>query len=98
MPLKPTCPMTHKETVDPYLLEHRAKLLHIAAFLDRLDRCESIEQDYRIDSLHKCINVLLEKNVGRTEKILNILSDHSKEPINVAHEQGASGAPKQTDL
>ena len=55
MPLKPTCPMTHKETVDRYFLEHRAKLLDIAAFLDRLDRCESIEQDYRIDSLHKCI-------------------------------------------
>jgi hypothetical protein len=98
MSQKPTCPLTHKETVDRYFLEHRAKLLDIAAFLDRLERCESVEHDYRIDSLLKCIHVLLEKNGGRAEHILNILSDHSKKPVDVAHEQGASGAPKQTDL
>ena len=97
MPQKPTCPMTHTEIVDQYFLEHRAKLLDIAAFLDRLDRSQSVEQDYRIDSLLKCIHVLLEKDGLRTEKILNILSDHSKKPIDTALEQGASGAPKQTD-
>ncbi|MBC8202271.1 MAG: hypothetical protein H8E91_00420 [Planctomycetes bacterium] len=97
MPQKPTCPMTHKETVDRYFLEHRAKLLDIASFLDRLDRSESVEKDYRIDSLLKCIQVLLEENRGRTETILNILSDSSTDPIDIAHEQGASGAPKPTN-
>jgi hypothetical protein len=97
MAQKPTCPMTHTETVNRYFLEHRAKLLDIASFLDRLDRSESIEKDYRIDSLLKCIQVLLEKDGGRTEQILNILSDHSTEPIDVARDQGASGAPKQTN-
>ena len=98
MPQKPKCPMTHKETVDRYFLEHSAKLLDIAAFLDRLDRSESIEEDYRVNSLLKCIHVLLEKNGERTAQILNVLSDHTTEPIDKAHEQGASGAPKPADL
>ena len=85
--------MTHKEAVDRYFLEHRAKVLDIAAFLDRLDRCDSVQSDYRIDALRKCVKVLLEENDSRTEKILNILSDHSNDPLDAATEQGASGAP-----
>ena len=52
--------MTHEEAVDRYFLEHRAKVLDIAAFLDRLDRCDSVQNDYRIDALRKCVKVLLE--------------------------------------
>ncbi|MDP6541969.1 MAG: hypothetical protein QGF07_04195 [Phycisphaerales bacterium] len=94
MPSKTTCPLSHTEAVDRYFLEHRAKVLDIAAFLDRLDRCESVKDDYRIDALRSCIQVLLEENNGRAENILNILSDLSKEPIDSANEQGASGAPR----
>ena len=79
MPRKPTCPLSHTDGVDRYFLEHRAKVLDIAAFLDRLDRCESVKDDFRIDALREsCIQVLLEENDGRSEKILNILSDLSK--------------------
>ena len=85
--------MTHEEAVDRYFLEHRAKVLDIAAFLDRLDRCDSVQNDYRIDALRKCVKVLLEENDSRTEKILNILSDHSNDPLDAATEQDASGAP-----
>ena len=85
--------MTHEEAVDRYFLEHRAKVLDIAAFLDRLDRCDSVQNDYRIDALRKCVKVLLEENDSRTEKILNILSDHSNDPLDAATEQGANGAP-----
>ena len=85
--------MTHEEAVDRYFLENRAKVLDIAAFLDRLDRCDSVQNDYRIDALRKCMKVLLEENDSRTEKILNILSDHSNDPLDAATEQGACGAP-----
>jgi hypothetical protein len=85
--------MTYEEAVDRYFLEHRAKVLDIAAFLDRLDRCDSVQNDYRIDALRKCLKVLLEENDSRTEKILNILSDHSNDLLDAATEQGASGAP-----
>jgi len=94
MPKKPTCPLTHEEVIDRYFLEHRAKVLDIAAFLDRLDRCDSVNKDYRIDALRECMRVLLEENGGRAEKILNILSDLSKEPVDVADEKEAQGAPK----
>ena len=33
-----TCPLTGPQVVDLYFMEHRAKLLDLAAFLDRLDR------------------------------------------------------------
>jgi hypothetical protein len=33
-----TCPLTGPQVVDLYFMEQRAKLLDIAAFLDRLDR------------------------------------------------------------
>lgn len=96
MPTKPTCPMSHEEAVDRYFLEHRAKVLDIAAFLDRLDRCDAVQTDYRIDALRKCVEVLLEEHGARAEKILVILSDHSKKPLEAATEQGARGAPKPT--
>ena len=88
--------MTHEEAVDRYFLEHRAKVLDIAAFLDRLDRCDSIQTDYRIDAFRKCLEVLLEANDSRAEKILDLLSDHSKKPLEAATEQGASGAPESS--
>ena len=88
--------MTHEEAVDRYFLEHRAKVLDIAAFLDRLDRCESIQTDYRIDALRKCLKVLLEAKDSRAEIILDLLSDHSNKPIESATEQGASGAPESS--
>jgi hypothetical protein len=31
-----SCPLTSKQVVDLYFMEHRANLLDIAAFLDRL--------------------------------------------------------------
>jgi hypothetical protein len=36
----PTCPASRSKVVDLYFLEHRAKVIDIAAFLDRADRAE----------------------------------------------------------
>ena len=85
--------MTSEEIVDRYFLEHRAKVLDIAAFLDRIDRSGSKEKDFRIIALLKCIDELQSGDENRTKRILELLSDHSIEPIDVANTKGASGAP-----
>jgi hypothetical protein len=86
-------PMSQNEVVDRYFLEHRAKVLDIAAFLDRVDRCESSEDDFRMVAIRKCIEELLSSDAGRAERILMLLSDKTNEPIDNAGTKGASGAP-----
>ena len=89
--------MSKQEVIDRYFLEHRAKVLDIAAFLDRVDRCESGNDDFRIQALIQCIKELESSEAGRAERILNILSDHTTEPIESAGEKGASGVPLPSD-
>ena len=84
--------MSKQEVIDRYFLEHRAKVLDIAAFLDRVDRCESGHDDFRIQALIQCIKELESSEAGRAERILNNLSDRTTEPIESAGEKGASGA------
>jgi hypothetical protein len=88
--------MTPEEIIDRYFLEHRAKVLDIAAFLDRVDRAGAGNQDFRITALLQCIEELQSKKEGRTERILALLSDQSKEPIEHAGMKGASGAVPPT--
>ena len=33
-----SCPLTQRQLIDEYFMEHRTKVLDLAAFLDRLDR------------------------------------------------------------
>jgi len=84
--------MTQQEIIDRYFLEHRAKILDIAAFLDRIDRCNEDETDFRVEALHRCIAELQTDSEGRTERLLLLLSDHSSGPIESAGTKGASGA------
>ena len=86
-------PLTKTEIVDRYFLEHRAKLLDIAAFLDRIDRASGGEQtDFRIEALLECAKDLHSGEVGRTERMLLLLSDKTTEPIDEAGMKGATGA------
>jgi len=87
------------KVVDTYFLEHRSKVLDIAAFLDRVDRCIPEEKkhdavkDFRITALRACIKELLSEEPNRAERILQILSDQSTDPIEFAGTKGASGTP-----
>ena len=93
MDAKPTNPMSQSEVVDQYFLEHRAKILDIAAFLDRVDRCESEDEDFRMVAIRTCIQELLSNESGRAERILFLLSDQTNEPIDKAGMKGAIGTP-----
>ena len=87
------CPLTHAQLIDRYFMEHRAKLIDIAAFLDRLDRASdggSPDDDFRIRALHDAIVILQSDGPHRAKRILEIFSDHSTGPI--ASAKGMKGA------
>lgn len=89
-----TCPAPRSKVVDLYFLEHRAKLLDIAAFLDRLERAndDTGGDDFRVAALREAIKVLLDGRGERAKRILKLLSDHSTDPITKAPMKGATGA------
>lgn len=88
-----SCPLDARKAVDVYFMEHRAKLLDIAAFLDRLDRAagEAAGDDVRIRALRLAVPLLIDGEGQRVRRILELFSDHTSEPIPVAHGQGAIG-------
>ena len=101
-PPDPTCPLTRRQVIDAYFLEHRAKALDIAAFLDRVDRARpgadaadgDGDDDFRLDALRRALRILLEEEPGRAARLLDVLSDHTTEPIaSAAGMKGAHGAP-----
>lgn len=103
-PAASSCPLPAHQVVDLYFMEHRAKLLDIAAFLDRLDRAAAdptgpadttgpkSHDDVRVRALRRAIPLLLDGQPDRVRRILDLLSDHTVEPIPAAHTQSALGA------
>lgn len=87
--------MSRSEIADAYFLEHRAKLIDIAAFLDRMDRAEDPEgrEDFRIAALRRCVAMLDDGQGDRARRVLDELSDHTTEPLDKAPMKGALGAP-----
>ena len=88
--------MNQEEIIDRYFLEHRAKVIDIAAFLDRVDRCKDDGNDFRIEALHRCIEELSSDMEGRAERILLLLSDLSTNLVAEAGTQGAIGVVPPT--
>lgn len=95
---EPTCPLSGQDVVERYFMEHRAKLLDIAAFLDRLDRAgpPTGQQDVRIRAIRRAIPLLTDGAGDRTRRILELLSDTTREPIAAASTQAAVGADPGT--
>ncbi len=92
----PPLPLSRRSVIDRYFLEHRAKVIDIAAFLDRVDRAvpEAGEpaDDFRLRSLRGAIAILLDGEGDRAKRVLDLLSDPSTEPIDKAPMKGATGA------
>jgi hypothetical protein len=83
--------MNRQQLLDMYFLDARAKLIDIAAFLDRLDRAQG-EVDFRANAFAKALKQLQGKNSGRAEQVLLTLSDPTAEPIPAATTKAACGA------
>ena len=79
------------QVIDRDFLEHSAKLIDLAAFLDRCDRAEGTD-DFRLKALRAAIPLLSDGQSERARRVLESFSDPSSEPIPEAPGKGASGA------
>ena len=83
--------MNRHQLLDLYYLEARAKLIELAAFLDRLDRAEG-EADFRLTAFNEAFAQLQLEKSFRAERVLAALSDPTTEPIPAATTKAACGA------
>lgn len=83
--------MTRQQVIDLYFVETRAKLVDVAAFLDRVDRAEG-ENDFRVEALRRALGELPAASPDRARRVLLSLSDPTTEPIPAATTQSACGA------
>ncbi len=92
---EPTCPMSRCDLVERYFMEHRAKLVDIAAFLDRVDRAAEPDEpeDFRLTAFRRAIAILQDESPQRARRVLEFLSDPTDDPIpSAAGLKGAFGA------
>ena len=86
--------MTRQQVLDLYFMENRAKLIDIAAFLDRLERASG-EGDFRLDAFRQALTRLSGPSgleADRARQVLLALSDPTEEPVEKAAGKGAAGA------
>ena len=83
--------MTRQQLLDLYFLDARARLIDLAAFLDRLDR-GSGKADFRLEAFRKALAELGSEKGNRAERVLGALSDPTTEPIPAATTKSACGA------
>ena len=95
--IRNSCPQTQQQVIDTYFMEHRAKLLDIAAYLDRIDRGRGENpNDFRDIAFRKALSILASAEPHRAKKILELFSDYSSEIPQSAHGmKGAMGAVRQ---
>ena len=84
--------MTRDRVLDLYFMEARAKLIDLAAFLDRFDRAEGADHDFRIEAFRKALTELHQAKPERAKRVLLSLSDPTAEPLPAATTKAASGA------
>lgn len=92
-----SCPQSREQVINMYFLEHRAKLLDVAAFLDRIDRAQpgTASSDFRETAIRQAIGVLIDGQPQRAKRVLELLSDTTAEMPQSAHGmKGAAGAVK----
>lgn len=87
-------PLTRSQAIEMYFMEHRAKLIDIAAFLDRLDRSDDDlnGEDFRIAAFRKAIDIVRDAKANRARCVLELFSDPTDRPIDKAPMKGALGA------
>ncbi len=73
-------------------IDARARLIDLAAFLDRLERHEGGD-DIRLRYFRDALPILMEDRPDRAKAVLEKFSDHTTELSETAPFQGASGAP-----
>ena len=83
--------MSAAPLVDLQFIDARARVIDIAAFLDRMER-HGQAGDYRVQALKSALLAVLQDGPGRARRVLEALSDPTTAPIPAATIQGAFGA------
>jgi hypothetical protein len=89
--------MTAHQVLDMYFLENRARMLEIAAFLDRIDRCsesQAAQTDFRYRAFLRGLKLILESAEDRTARVQHLLSDPTSQPVDPVADPRAYGAWK----
>jgi hypothetical protein len=83
--------MDRRHLLDLYFVDARARLIDIAAFLDRLERADGIE-DFRAETFRRALGELEKPGADRARRVLMAFSDPTQEPAAKAAGKGACGA------
>lgn len=88
--------MTRQQILDLYFMEARAKVIDLAAFMDRVERASG-EEDFRMDAFREALRELEKGHSDRAKRVLLSLSDPTAEPIAAATTKAASGAWRKVE-
>ena len=88
--------MTRNELLDLYFMDARARLIDLAAFLDRVDRGTG-EADFRLAAFRDALKELSIGEPVRARGVLLAFSDPTTEPIAKSPGKGAVGAWKKVE-
>jgi hypothetical protein len=83
--------MDQRQLLDLYFVDARARLIDIAAFLDRLERGEGGD-DFRAEAFRRAMKELEKPGADRARRVLLALSDPTSEPVEKSPGKGACGA------
>lgn len=89
-----TCLLSQQQLIDEYFMEVRAKLLDVAAFLDRLDRSaeRNAEDDFRMVAMRQALQLLSAETPDRVCSLQVLFSDLTTEPLAELDRKSAFGA------
>ena len=77
--------------LDLYFMEARAKLIDLAAFIDRVERGTG-QEDFRMNAFRTALVELSKAEPQKARSVLLSLSDPTTEPIPAAATKAACGA------
>lgn len=83
--------MTRQQVLDLYFMEARAKLIDLAAFVDRVERGTG-QEDFRMQAFRTALAELSKADPQKARNVLLSLSDPTIEPIPTATTKAACGA------
>ncbi|MEO5961401.1 MAG: hypothetical protein ABIR80_20010 [Opitutaceae bacterium] len=90
-PSKPASASAGRVVVDQGFIPVRAKLIEVAAFLDRVER-HAVADDFRCAALRDAAKILVDGRPERARRILEKLSDPTTEPEAKSSGKAALGA------
>jgi hypothetical protein len=87
-------PLTQRELIAEYFMEHRVQVLELAAFLDRLDRARELDahDDFRLRAIREALAALAAGDGDRVQRVQMIFSDPRSELLDELDQKSAKGA------